>query len=67
MIDINRTDGYKHSVGLYCIDWLGSGSIVQKVEVFDYADSSFSNALDTGCSYCRRTGLTFSGTLKATK
>ena len=46
-IELNFTNGAPHQVALYCVDWLGSGSIIEKIEVFDYADSTFSHPLDT--------------------
>lgn len=42
-IDVKLDDDI-HQVGLYCVDWLGTGSILQKIEVFDYPDTS--NPLD---------------------
>ena len=46
-IDLNLTDTNKHSIALYCVDWLGTGTVLQKIEVFDSTDTSFSHALDT--------------------
>ncbi len=46
-IDINLTDTNVHQVALYCVDWLGTGSILQKIDIFDYSDTSFSHPLDT--------------------
>ena len=44
-IDVNLTDTNTHQVTLYCVDWLGTGTVLEKVEVFDYADTS--HPLDT--------------------
>ena len=44
-MDVNLTGTNVHQVALYCVDWLGTGSVLQKVEVFDYAD--LSHPLDT--------------------
>ena len=46
-IDVNFADSAIHQVSLYCVDWLGSGSLLEKIEVFDDADSTFSHPLDT--------------------
>ena len=44
-IDINLTDTNTHPVALYCVDWLGTGTVIQKLEVYDYTNNSVS--LDT--------------------
>ena len=46
-IDLNLTDTNSHPVALYCVDWLGTGTVLQKVEVFDSGDTSFLHPLDT--------------------
>ena len=46
-IDLNLTDTNSHPVALYCVDWLGTGTVFQKVEVFDSSDTTFSRPLDT--------------------
>ena len=43
-IDLNFTGTNTHQVSLYCADWLGSGTVLEKFEVFDYPDTS--NPLD---------------------
>ena len=45
VIDLNFTDTNTHQIALYCVDWLGTGTVLEKIEVFDYADSS--RTLDT--------------------
>ena len=46
-IDLVFTDTTKHQVALYCVDWLGEGTL-QRMEVFDgETDPSLSNPLDT--------------------
>jgi hypothetical protein len=46
-IDLNFLDANTHQVALYCTDWLGTGTVLEKIEVFEYSDSSYSNPLDT--------------------
>jgi len=43
-IDLNLSTNTTHQVALYCMDWLGTGTLLEKIEVFDYAD--LSHALD---------------------
>jgi hypothetical protein len=45
-VDLNFTDSDEHQVALYCVDWLGTGTVLQKIEVFDYGDTSFAHPLD---------------------
>ena len=44
-IDVNLTDANTHQVALYCVDWLGTGNVLEKIEVFDSSDTFHS--LDT--------------------
>jgi hypothetical protein len=44
-IDLNFTDTNTHQVALYCADWLGTGTILEKIEVSDYSDTA--HPLDT--------------------
>jgi hypothetical protein len=46
-IDVNLTDGSRHQIALYCVDWFGTGTIAEKIEVFESTDTSFRGALDT--------------------
>ena len=46
-IDLNLTDTNTHPIALYCVDWLGTGTVLEKIEVFDSSDISFSRPLDT--------------------
>ena len=46
-IDININGGSTRQIALYCTDWLGTGTVLERIEIFDSADSSFSNPLDT--------------------
>jgi hypothetical protein len=45
-IDINLAAGHTNQVALYCSDWLATGTIVEKLEVFEASDTSYSNPLD---------------------
>ena len=40
------TDTNTHQVALYCVDWLGTGTVLEKVEVFESSDTSFASPLD---------------------
>jgi len=46
-IDVNLTDTNPHQVAVYCVDWLGTGTGLEKVEVFEASDISYSHPLDT--------------------
>jgi hypothetical protein len=46
-IDLNFADVNTHRIALYCVDWLGSGTIAEKIEVFDSTDTSYASPLDT--------------------
>ena len=46
-IDLNLTDTNSHPVVLYCVDWLGTRTILQKIKVFDSGDTTLSHPLDT--------------------
>ncbi len=46
-IDVNLTDTNTHQVSLYCVDWLGTGTVLERVEVFDASDTTFLHPLDT--------------------
>ena len=45
-IDLNLTDTNTHRIALYCVDWLGTGTVLEKIEVFDSNDTFFSHPLD---------------------
>ena len=45
-IDVNLTDTNTHPVSLYCVDWLGTGTVLEKIEVFNSSDTTFSHPLD---------------------
>jgi hypothetical protein len=45
-IDLNFTNGSTHQCALYCTDWIGSGNVLEKFEIFDSTDTSYSNPLD---------------------
>ncbi len=45
-IDVNLTDTNTHQVSLYCVDWFGTGTVLEKIEVFDSSDTSLSHPLD---------------------
>ena len=45
-IDVILTDSNTHQVSLYCVDWLGTGAVLEKVEVFDSTDTAFAHPLD---------------------
>ena len=44
-IDLNLAAGHTNQIALYCVDWLGTGTVLEKIEVFDYGDTS--HPLDT--------------------
>ena len=46
-IGINLSAGHTNHIALYCLDWLGTGTILQKIEVFESSDNSYLNPLDT--------------------
>ncbi len=46
-IDLNLTDTNTHQIALYCVDWLGTGTVLEKIEVFESTDTSYANPLDT--------------------
>ena len=45
-IDLSFSDTNTHQVALCCVDWGGTGTILQKIEIFESSDTSFLNALD---------------------
>src|SRR6185295_19418626 len=47
IIDLNFTDANSHQIALYCTDWVGTGTILERIEVFDASDTSFLSPLDT--------------------
>ncbi len=44
-IDLNLASGHTNQIALNCVDWSGAGTVLERIEVFDYAD--FSHPLDT--------------------
>ena len=46
-IDVSFNDASLHQVALYCVDWLGTGTVLERIEIFDYSDNTFSHPLDT--------------------
>ena len=43
---MNITGGSQHLVSLYCVDWNGTGTTRQKIELFEASDTTFSSPLD---------------------
>ena len=45
-IDLNLMDTNTHQVAIYCVDWPGTGTVLQKAEVFESSDTSLLYPLD---------------------
>ena len=43
----SRVQDNFHHIALYCVDWSGTGTVLDKIEIFESSDSSYSNPLDT--------------------
>lgn len=52
-VDVGSTTEF---VSLYCTDWIGTGTL-QKIELFDPADSNFSNPLDVRVLHPPQNGI----------
>lgn len=46
-IDLNCTGTSSHQVAVYCVDWAGSGTTLQRMELFESTDTGYTNPLDT--------------------
>ena len=44
--DLNFTDTNTHQVALYCADWIGAGTILEKIDLFESSDTSYAHPLD---------------------